>query len=353
MSYRFLVGGLTDSVTTLEFNAPSSKRPGELSIVASQKVGECPGWVTQSEEDPSVFYAGKEGEDGRILTLLYDSETGKGEIIGDVSSGGDTPCSILPLDGEVLVANYMSGTVAVYEPDSKGKLTLKQPVFKFSGTGPNEVRQEGPHTHQVYPICRGDHKEVLVPDLGTDLIYRLKKNEEGIWEVAGYVVFDEHSGGGPRHVVFYENVLYTLLELTLELTAHTLPPLSTDVESSPELLASASTLTSPPASSDPAMIGAELLVAPPSASYPNAYIYASNRNDPHPEGDTIAIFKPLSSENPGSLELVNEVRTGLNHVKAFIFFGPDDRFLIAGGTFGGGIKVFERVNGGVSLKEIA
>lgn len=107
MSYHFLVGGLTDSIATLEFDAPASGREAELSILNLQKVGFSPGWVTQSEADPTVFYVGLEGQDGRLLMLEYDSEsdTGKGKIIGDVSSGGDTPCSILPVDGEVVVAN--------------------------------------------------------------------------------------------------------------------------------------------------------------------------------------------------------------------------------------------------------
>lgn len=100
----------------------------------------------------------------------------------------------------------MSGTVAIYALDGKGRLALRQPVLKFNGTGPNKERQEGSHTHQVYPICRGDHKEVLVPDLGADLIYRLKKNASRVWEVAGRVAFDQHPGGGPRHVVFYGKI---------------------------------------------------------------------------------------------------------------------------------------------------
>jgi 6-phosphogluconolactonase (cycloisomerase 2 family) len=79
-------------------------------------------------------------------------------------------------------------------------------------------------------------------------------------------------------------------------------------------------------------------------------MYISNRNDPSPEGDTIAIF---SVEDPEGLELVEEFRTGLKHVRGIAFGGPDDRWLIAGGVNGGGVSIFERIDGGRNLKLVA
>jgi hypothetical protein len=35
------------------------------------------------------------------------------------------------------------------------------------------------------------------------------------------------------------------------------------------------------------------------------------------------------------------------------FGGPDDKWLVAGGALGGGVKVFERVDGGKGLKVVA
>jgi 6-phosphogluconolactonase (cycloisomerase 2 family) len=95
------------------------------------------------------------------------------------------------------------------------------------------------------------------------------------------------------------------------------------------------------------MLAAEILIPKPNASFPTSYIYVSNRNDPHPEKDTIAIF------DPKTMEMVGEVRTGLQHLRGMVFGGEDERWLVAGGAQGGGIKIFERVNGGKGLKEIA
>ena len=139
--------------------------------------------------------------------------------------------------------------------------------------------------------------------------------------------------------------MYTLLELSSELTAHRLPPLP----GPPTLLATVPTLAqrAPPPDGD-AMLAAEVLAPPPNAAFPAARVYVSNRNDPAPGGDTIAVF-----DADGAPRYVGEVRSGLRHLRGMVFGGPDDRWLVAGGVMGGGVKVFERVEEGKGLREIA
>jgi 6-phosphogluconolactonase (cycloisomerase 2 family) len=100
------------------------------------------------------------------------------------------------------------------------------------------------------------------------------------------------------------------------------------------------------------MLTAELLIASPNSTFTKAFVYVSNRNDPHPGGDTIAVFSTVTPSEP-NLTLLSETRTGLNHLRGMIFFGDDDRYLIAGGANGGGIKVFERTGDGSTLQEVA
>jgi 6-phosphogluconolactonase (cycloisomerase 2 family) len=139
-------------------------------------------------------------------------------------------------------------------------------------------------------------------------------------------------------------ILYTLAELTNYVFAHKLPPLPSE----PIFLASSPTM-SYPRSPPNEMFAAEILIPTPNARFQAPYLYVSNRNDPSPEGDTIAIF----SIGDDKLELVNEVPTGLKHVRGIVFGGPDSEWLIAGGVHGNGVKVFERVDGGKGLKEVA
>lgn len=144
-----------------------------------------------------------------------------------------------------------------------------------------------------------------------------------------------------------DDILYTVLELTSEVTAHRFPPLPAE----PTLLATVPTMSKfpgPPA--EIGMLAAEILLPAPNKTYPTPYLYVSNRNDPSPEGDVIAIY---SVANPEKVELVAEVRSGLKHLRGMVFGGPDDKYLVAGGALGGGVKVFERIEGGKGLKEVA
>jgi len=231
------------------------------------------------------------------------------------------------------------------------------------GSGPNK-RQDNPHPHQV--IIHQEYQELFVADLGSDIVRRFKKASDGSWKPSGHIGFG--LGGGPRHVAFYgmlylghvstflvllfcscffspDGDLFTVLELTNKVVRHRLPPLP----EFPEFVKSVPTMSNPPPTPND-MLAAEILIPPTNPSFPTPYLYVSNRNDPSPEGDIISIFL---IEGRDSLELVAEVRSGLNHLRGMAFGGPDDKFLIAGGTNGGGVKVFERVDGGASLKLVA
>lgn len=136
-----------------------------------------------------------------------------------------------------------------------------------------------------------------------------------------------------------DNHAYTLLELTSEISKHPHPaPGSSVTETKPTL--------SKPLPRPNKMLAAEILIPKPNSTFTTPYVYVSNRNDPSPEGDTISIFTT-------DLELVAEVHTGLKHLRGMLFGGPDEKWLVAGGAEGGGAKVFERIDGGKGLKEVA
>ena len=139
--------------------------------------------------------------------------------------------------------------------------------------------------------------------------------------------------------------MYTLCELSNRVVQHRLPPLPAE----PEHITTSLTMLNPPPSVND-MFAAEILLPKPNATFPIPFVYVSNRDDPSPEGDTIAIY---SVEELGGLQLVNEVRTGLKHVRGMEFGGPDDKWLVVGGLYAGGVKVFERIGDGKDLKVVA
>ncbi|CDO76735.1 hypothetical protein BN946_scf184813.g5 [Trametes cinnabarina] len=343
--YRILVASYTNEIFTLAFEPDTPS----LKLASTVTVGHHPSWITSHPKDKSIVFAGVEQTEGKVVVLKYDEE-GRGTVIREIPSGGADPCSLLALGNELLIGNYSSGTFAVVPLSVEPPYLLagSTAIIQFSGTGPNKERQEASHLHQV--IKHPQRDEVLVPDLGADKTRRLVREANGQWVEKGVVSYK--AGSGPRHVAFYEDVLYTLLELTSEITAHRLPPLPSE----PKLLDTISTMANPPPPPDSAyMLAAEILIPPPNGSYPKPYIYVSNRNDPSPEGDIITIFSTVGSDEAGKEKIgrAAEVRSGLKHLRGMEFGGPDARWLVAGGAHGGGVKMFERVDGGKGLKEVA
>ncbi|KAJ7623281.1 Lactonase, 7-bladed beta-propeller-domain-containing protein [Roridomyces roridus] len=334
--HRILVASYTNSIHALQFDGDAS-----LTAQPSIQVGHHPSWIEFHPQDPSLVFAAIEQTEGKIVAVKYDPSSGNGAIVGEIASGGADPCSLYATNDRLFVANYSSGSLSVLPISSQAPYLLDGPTttVQLHGSGPNLERQTGPHAHQVLLLpSRG---ELLVADLGADVVCRFAQ-QDGIWKLQARIGFEP--GSGPRHTAVYDGALYTLNELNSTLSKHRFPPLPAE----PSLIAVKPTMANPPpAPTD--MLAAELLIPAPNSSFPTAYAYVSNRNDPSPEGDIISIFAIEGVE----LELVAEVRTGLKHLRGMLFGGVDQRWLVAGGAQGGGVKVFERVDGGKGLKLVA
>ncbi|KIY46087.1 putative isomerase YbhE [Fistulina hepatica ATCC 64428] len=333
MSSYILVASYTDEVTTLKWTPDT----GSLEVSSAVKTGERPSWLLPSTHDNTIVYAALEQGDGKIAAIKYDKDA-RGRVVATLPSGGSAPCALDAIPGELFIANYLSGCVAILPTSASAPYLLKEPyLVHFTGTGPNKERQEGSHAHQ--PLYISERDELLVADLGVDRVWRLKRTaENGRWAIHGSFVYP--SGSGPRHMALYGGHLYTLLELSSSLSKVPYPP-PTDGE--PKIVVVDTMSNPPPKPTD--MLAAEILIPPPNDTFKTPYIYVSNRNDPSPEGDIISIFTP-------DLELVTEVRSGLKHLRGMAFGGPDNKWLVAGGQFSGGVKMFERVDGGKDLKVV-
>lgn len=341
MCYHILVASYTDGLTSLLFDP---KGP-TLKVISEIKVGNRPSWLTAHPDDPTLVFTGLEVSDGTIIALKFDKD-GNGTVVGQIPSRGADPASLLATTDALLVGNYSSGTILVAPLSVSPPYFTEHPkpsLLQLKGTGPNLQRQESSHPHHFVSIP--DRPEFLIPDLGADRTWRVVRGASGELIVKGEVVYDP--GSGPRHIVFHEDILYTLNELTSTLTAHRLPPLPAE----PTFLSTASTLQRPPEELEPLgeLVAAELLLAPALTVGDPPFLYASNRNDPSPAGDTLAIF---SLENPEAPAFVAEVRTDLRHLRAAAIVGEDGRWVVLGGTRGGGVKVYERVDGGRALREV-
>ncbi|KAJ7672681.1 Lactonase, 7-bladed beta-propeller-domain-containing protein [Mycena rosella] len=333
MANRILVASYTTSIQSLTFDAPAST----LTAHSTVEVGFHPSWIEVYPSDHSLVFACLETTEGKVVALKYD-DSGNGSVVAETPSGGADPCSLAATANELFVANYSSGSLSVLPITSQSPYFLPgRVVTQLYGSGPNAERQQSPHAHQV-ALNEG---ELLVADLGADQVCRFTQ-QDGAWILQGQVRYDP--GSGPRHTAVYDGALYTLNELNSSLSKHRFPALP----AAPSLIAMKPTMFNPPTAPHD-MLAAELLIPTPNSTFSTPYAYVSNRNNPAAEGDTIAIFSIASD----TLELIAEVSTGLKHLRGMVFGGPEDKWLVAGGAQGGGVKVFERIDGGKGLKLIA
>jgi 6-phosphogluconolactonase len=214
----------------------------------------------------------------RAFAIGDASSSGGLRAIGTVSSEGLAPCHLsIDASGKWLfVANYVSGTIAVFPIQSDGHLGPARQVIQQKGSGPVASRQASAHAHEVVPSPDG--RFLLSVDLGADRIFvygfepttgALKPNtQQTVALPAGY---------GPRHLVFSKDGqrIYVVTELTPAVIT-----LSWDTQrGSMTQLGLVSTL---PAAIPAEHGGAEIVL------HPNGkFLYASNRGT----SNTIAVFR--------------------------------------------------------------
>ena len=77
----------------------------------------------------------------------------------------------------VLVATYVSGTVAVFPVQSDGSLGEATQVVQHTGSGPNPDRQEGPHAHYIH-VDLVVYTVVLAAGFARDYYLQKKERQE-------------------------------------------------------------------------------------------------------------------------------------------------------------------------------
>ena len=234
--------------------------------------------------DPSrrFLYAVNEVSDfqgrktGAVSAFAIDRTTGKLKDLNQVSSLGAGPCFVsLDKTGKhVLIANYDSGSVAVFPVLEDGSLGKATAFVQHHGSGVNHERQEGPHAHAIE--VSPDNRFALAADLGLDklLVYRfdaakgsLAANDPDSARVSG--------GLGPRHFVFHPSgkFVYLANEMGSAVTGFS-------YDASRGALGEIETLSTLPKGFAGSNDDAEIAVAPS-----GKFLYASNRGH-----DSIAVF---------------------------------------------------------------
>jgi 6-phosphogluconolactonase len=112
-----------------------------------------------------------------------------------------------------LVANYMSGNLAVFPLGTDGSLGEASQVIQFSGKGMNKARQEGPHAHFFMFDVSGEYG--FACDLGTDRVMAYHFDSGAAQPLSPLQWYCSRAGSGSRHGVFHPQgrVVYIVNEL--------------------------------------------------------------------------------------------------------------------------------------------
>ena len=228
------------------------------------------------------------------------------ELIGVQPTSGTDPCHVgLSPDSRLaLVANFMSGSLAVFELAGDGGLAPRQ-FFQYHGQGPDPQRQAGPHAHgSAFGL---DGRFVYVPDLGLDQIhiYSYDRRQGRLLEQGDAIT---RPGSGPRACVLHPagEWLYCINELDCTVDSFAV--------ASDGALSLVDSVTSLAGASTRGASGAALRITPD-----GRWLYASNRGD-----DSVAHF---AVEADGHVTPCGKIPCGGQIPRDFTI-DPDGRYLI-------------------------
>jgi 6-phosphogluconolactonase len=260
--------------------------------------------------------------DGGVAAYEISDDTQSLRFLNSVPTGGGQSCHVaVDRSGHCLFsAQYGGGNVSALPLAPDGKILPHATLIRHTGSGPNHVRQEGPHPHFV-GTDPANHF-LFVPDLGSDqvVIYKLDPEKCGLTpHGAGHCP----PGSGPRHLVFHPNgrYAYVVNELKITVTAFRYDPAAGTLEE-------IQTIESLPQKDKKLPSTAAEIYIHPSGRF----LYASTRND-----DTITTFKV--DPDSGRLTFVEREPIRGSHPRSFNL-DPSGKWLLAAGRDSNTISVF-------------
>ena len=258
---------------------------------------------------------------GAISSFEIDRKTGKLKFLNQVSTHGAGPCfvSLDKTNRFVLVANYDGGSVATFQIEPDGSLSVARGFVQHGGNSVDKERQEGPHAHWI--ATSPDNHFALVADLGLDdvLVYKFD-DVQGKLTPNSPPYAQVKAGSGPRHLAFAPNGKFAYLVTEM---ASTVVAYSYSAEKG--TLQTLQTLPMLPKDYSGVREAAEITV------HPNGkFVYASNRGS----ANSIAAYKIDGAK--GTLTQTGIFPTG-GKIPRHFTIDPTGKFLIAANADSGNI----------------
>lgn len=276
-----------------------------------------------------------EGEEaGAVSAFSIRPESGRLTFLNQKSTGGQDPCHLTVDDhGRFLhIANFMTGSVCVYELKSDGSLGNQTDFVQHEGGSIHPARQKGPHAHAC--ILDDSQTTLLVPDLGLDQMLAYAISSKGKLHYEPDASFHCAPGCGPRFGEFHPKLkrFYLINEIASSVSvlavgrAAGLPVFT--------LLQTISTIPEPCPN-----ICADLHITPD-----GKHLFASNRGH-----DSIAMYG--IDQKTGTLTLIDIVPCGGKTPRNFAI-DPKGEFLIVGNQDTDNIALFAFDEKGKRLEQV-
>lgn len=295
-----------------------------------------PSWVAVHPNGKFLYAANEAGKSSAVSAFAIDAKSGKLTLLNQMPSLGEDPCylSFDKTGKYVLVANYSSGTIAVFPILADGRLGEHTAMVKDQGTTGPHKNQEGPHAHWIEtPFGSG---AVYVADLGLDRVFVYDfdpakgtlKMPPSPSPARAFVqgALELRPGTGPRHVAVsgstnFTHFIYVLGELDSTITVF-------GASKEGIFYSSMQRVSMLPNGFSGRNDAAEIAIHPNGKS-----LYASNRGH-----DSIAVFAidPMN----GRLKLVSDVPTGGKEPRHFAI-DPSGKYLLTENQFSNNIVVFK------------
>ena len=316
--------GISEGIYRSELNLTTGKlQPPKLAAKTAS-----PSFVAIHPTRPLLYAVGEmssfQGKKaGAVSAFSIDRTTGDLTLLNQQSSEGVGPCHVTidPTGGNVLVANYGSGSIACLPIGKDGRLGEATSSFQHEGSSVNPQRQQGPHAHSMNLDAAG--RFAFAADLGLDkiLIYRfdpaqgkLTPNDPPSTKLP--------PGAGPRHFAFHPSGrhAYVINELHSTVTLF-------DYDAKRGTLRSRQTITTLPKGYDGPNSTAEVQVHPS-----GRFLYGSNRGH-----DSIACFS--IDPSTGRLTPIGHESSGGKTPRNF-GIDPTGRYLLAANQNTDNVVVF-------------
>jgi 6-phosphogluconolactonase (cycloisomerase 2 family) len=161
------------------------------------------------------------GDGNEVSTFAVDLETGQLEFLERQDCRGKNPVHLAldPTEQFLIVANHLSGTLAVLPVQADGTLGPVCQEVSLEGT-PGPHRKEQPFSKPHYVAFDPSGRFVLVPDKGLDRIFSFRFIE-GRLQPASVPHVDAREGAGPRHMAFHPSAPLAFVVNELDSTVTT------------------------------------------------------------------------------------------------------------------------------------